>query len=116
MGIIALLASASAWALFTLSGVPLFGGLILYGITCSALIPLPTLILMETPEVGEKYMGAAGGLFFCISEIGGFLSPVVVGILVDWTGGFLAGGYFVVALGVAILLLSFLIQDRTKAL
>jgi sugar phosphate permease len=116
LGIIALLASASAWALFTLSGVPLFGGLILYGITCSALIPLPTLILMETPEVGQKYMGAAGGLFFCISEIGGFLSPVVVGILVDWTGGFLAGGYFVVALGVAILLLSLLIQDRTKAL
>jgi MFS transporter, CP family, cyanate transporter len=113
LGVLALLASVSAWALFSLQGAPLYAGLILFGMTSSALIPLLTLILMETPEVGQKYMGSAGGLFFCVAEIGGFLSPTVVGILKDWTGGFLAGGYFVVALGVTILLLSLLIQDRS---
>jgi MFS family permease len=81
LGVLALLASASAWALFTLGGPLLYAGLILYGMTSSALIPLLTLILMETPEVGQKYMGAAGGLFFCVAEIGGFLSPTVVGVL-----------------------------------
>ena len=84
--------------------------MILYGVTSCTLVPLLTLILMDTPEVGSRYMGSAGGLFFCISEIGGFLSPMVVGVLVDWTGGFLVGGYFVMALGLTILLLTFLIQ------
>jgi MFS transporter, CP family, cyanate transporter len=111
LGVFALLAAASALSLFTLSGAPLYCGLVLYGVASSALIPLLTLILMETPEVGQKHMGSAGGLFFCVSEIGGFLSPVVVGTLVDWTGGFLAGGFFVVALGVTIFLLSPLVQN-----
>jgi len=35
-------------------------------------------------------------------------SPFLLGMLFDWTGGFLAGGYFVVALGLGILLMSFL--------
>jgi cyanate permease len=92
----------------------MFGGLILYGVTSSALIPLLTLILMETPEVGPENMGTAGGLFFCIAEIGGFSCPLVVGTLVDWTGSFLTGGYFVAGLGVTILVLSLFIQDRSE--
>jgi MFS-type transporter involved in bile tolerance (Atg22 family) len=67
---------------------------------------------METPEVGAKHMGSAGGLFFCIAEIGGFLGPFLLGALVDWTGGFLAGGYFVVALSLGILLMSFLMEKK----
>lgn len=112
LGLIALLAATSVWMTFSLKGVGMFAGLVLYGVTSSVLIPLLTLLLMETPEVGPKYMGAAGGLFFCISEVGGFTSPVVVGALVDWTGDFLAGGYFVVAMGAAIFLLSLLIQNQ----
>jgi nitrate/nitrite transporter NarK len=65
---------------------------------------------METPEVGPEYMGSAGGLFFCISEIGGFTSPLAVGALVDWTGGFAAGGYFVISLCAAVFMLSFLVR------
>ena len=40
------------------------------------------------------------------------MGPFLLGILVDWTGGFLAGGYFVVALGLGILLMSFLIEKK----
>lgn len=57
-------------------------------------------------------MGSAGGLFFCISEIGGFMAPLVIGILVDWTGGFTATGYFMAVLCLAIFGLSFLIQEK----
>jgi hypothetical protein len=35
-----------------------------------------------------------------------------MGIMVDWTGGFLVGGYFVVVLSLGILLMSFLMQKR----
>ena len=100
----------SVWLFFTLSGPAMFAALILYGVTSCTLVPLLTLILMETPEVGQRYMGSAGGLFFCISEIGGFMSPFVVGLMVDWTGGFLAAGYFVMALALAVLFMSFLID------
>jgi MFS-type transporter involved in bile tolerance (Atg22 family) len=90
----------------------MYVGLVLYGIAACTLVPLLTLILMETPEVGTRHMGSAGGLFFCISEIGGFMGPSLMGIMVDWTGGFLVGGYFVVVLSLGILLMSFLMQKR----
>jgi len=110
IAVIALTVTISVWAFFTFTGFWMVAGLILYGVTSCTLVPLLTLILMDTPEVGSRYMGSAGGLFFCISEIGGFLSPMVVGVLADWTGGFLVGGYFVMVLGLAILLLTFLIR------
>lgn len=78
------------------------------------LFPLITLILMDAPEVGSKHMGSASGLFFCISEIGGFMAPLVIGILVDWTGGFTTAGYFMAALCLTIFGLSFLIQETRK--
>lgn len=109
----ALILAASVWMFFSLTGVLMFAGLILYGVSSCTLVPLMTLILMETPEVGSKYMGSAGGIFFGISEIGGFMSPLVVGLLVDWTGGFLAGGYFVVILSLAIFFLSFQIRHKS---
>jgi len=112
IGIMAAAVALSIWLFFTLTGPPMFVALILYGVTSCTLVPLLTLLLMETPEVGQKYMGSAGGLFFCISEIGGFMSPFVVGVLVDWTGAFLAAGYFVIALALAIFCMSFMIRDK----
>jgi cyanate permease len=111
IAISALLITLSVWAFFHLTGVLMFAGLMIFGFSALVIVPLFTLILMETPEVGTKYMGSAGGLFFCISEIGGFLSPMVVGMLVDWTGGFLAGGSLLTTLGLAIVILSFLIRS-----
>lgn len=112
LAIMALLCASSVWLFLCLTGFLMYGGLILYGIAACTLVPLLTLILMETPEVDAKHMGSAGGLFFCVSEIGGFMGPFLLGMLVDWTGGFLAGGYFVVALGLGILYMSFLIEKK----
>jgi MFS transporter, CP family, cyanate transporter len=110
LAVLALVAAASVWILFTQTGIPMFAGLVLYGVSSSALLPLQTLILMETPEVGPRHMGSASGLFFCIAEIGGFASPAVVGALADWSGGFHAGAYFVVALCAAVFLMSLTIR------
>jgi sugar phosphate permease len=109
----AVLSASSVWPILCLTGLPMYVGLVLYGIAACTLVPLLTLILMETPEVGAKHMGTAGGLFFCIAEIGGFMGPFVLGALVGGAGGVLGGGYFVVALSLGILLMSFLMQKKT---
>jgi MFS-type transporter involved in bile tolerance (Atg22 family) len=38
-------------------------------------------------------MGAVGGLFFSLGEIGGFLGPFMMGYMRDLTGSFLFGIY-----------------------
>ncbi len=106
--IIALLAFLGAAAILSVTTLflPLLAGLILFGASSSALVPLLMLTLMELPEVGSKYMGSAGGIFFCIAEIGGFLGPFVVGWLVDLTGTFLAGASFLASLSLVIMILT----------
>ena len=73
-------------------------------------MPLLILILMETPEVGSEHMGSAGGIFFCISDMGGFFGPLIMGFLVDLTGLFLAAAVFLVLLGCTIFGLMFLLK------
>jgi cyanate permease len=68
------------------------------------------LILMDTREVDSKDMGAAGGLFFCVAEIGGFAGPFMMGVLVDATGTFLSGTFFLAGLCIAISGLTFLLK------
>jgi nitrate/nitrite transporter NarK len=101
---------------FSFTGVLSYSGLVLYGAGSNTLFPLITLSLMDTPEVGSKYMGSAGGLFFCVSEIGGFMAPLVIGLFVDWTGGFTATAYFMAFLCLAVFGLSFLVQNTKTTL
>jgi len=69
-------------------------GLIMFGIAGLPLMTFLILILMDNPVVGSKYMGMAGGIFFCFAEVGGFTGPLIIGTLVDLTGTFAAGAYF----------------------
>jgi len=108
---LALLATVSVWGLFAFDGLPMLCGVVLYGAASAALFPLLTLILMDAPEVGAGRMGAAAGLFFCVAEVGGFLSPLAIGLLVDWTGSFQWGAYFLMGVGLLILLLGALVRD-----
>jgi hypothetical protein len=70
--------------------------------TGPTLLPLSMLMLMDLPEVGAEYMGSIGGIYFTIAEIGGFLGPLVVGVLVDLTGTFIYGASFLAFLSIAI--------------
>ncbi len=116
--LIALLALVVAVALLVsvnTLGFPLFVGLTLFGIAGPSLFPIVMLILMETPEVGERHMGLAGGIFFCVAEIGGFTGPLVMGILADLTGTFLAGAIFLAGLGLIIFVMALLLKESSES-
>jgi cyanate permease len=86
--------------------------LITYGIVQSSYIPILTLILMDTPEVESRFLGAAAGMFFCVAEVGGFSGPLMMGALVDATGTFLAGTLFCAFLNLVIIGLTFSLGTR----
>jgi cyanate permease len=94
---------------------PLFSGLVLYGVTASLVFPLLILILMGIPEVGTRYMGLAGGIFFCAAEVGGFAGPLLVRFLVDLFGTFAAGAYFLSALSLVIFMLMFFLKPMSPS-
>ena len=96
------------------SGVPFIAGLILFGIVGFTIMPLMILILMDSPEIDARYMGSAGGMFFCVGEIGGFTCPIIVGALVDLTGSFLMGVSFLAILSLAVLAMTFLLRTQKK--
>ena len=75
-------------------------------------MPLLVLVLMDIPEVGSKYMGAAAGMFFCIAEIGGFGGPFVMGAVRDLTGGFPAGAGLLAGLAVAVSIMALLLKTK----
>ena len=75
--------------------------LVLSGAVRQPLNSLLLLLLMDTKGIGAKRIGAAGGLFFAVSEIGGFGGPFVVGILRDLTGDARLG---VIVIGLVMLL------------
>jgi len=113
--VIALLALLVAVALVlsvTPSVLPLIMGLVLFGLAANSFFPLMVLVLMDSPEVGSEYMGAAGGIFICISQIGGFTGPLLMGSLVDMTGGFLAGTAFLVGFCLVIFAVTFLLRTQ----
>lgn len=76
--------------------VTLWVGLLCTGFLIRALTPLLLLTLMEMPEVGSEHMGAVGGLYFSLGEVGGFLGPFMMGYIKDLTGSFLFGIYILI--------------------
>jgi MFS family permease len=76
------------------------------------MVPLLILNLMDTPEVDSKYLGSAGGIFYCISDFGGFMGPLVVGALVDLTGTFISGAFFLIGLCLVIFSMTFILKPR----
>jgi len=71
-----------------------------------------TLVLLETPGVGVRRIGAAGGLFFAIAEIGGFAGPLMMGVVRDSTGSLAGGLWVVIAVAAATAVLPMLIRER----
>ena len=110
IAILALMTAINLFLVIKTSGIPLYLGLLALGIASSPFMPLMLLILMESPKVAAEYMGAAGGMFFCVAEIGGFTGPSLMGILVDLTGNFMAGTIFLAILCIAIAIMTFLIK------
>ena len=107
----ALLTAINVLIVVKVSGAWLIAGLISLGLTSTTLMPMMLLILMDSREVGARYMGSAGGLYFCVAEIGGFTGPLAMGVLMDITGTFTAGAVFLAATALAISLLTVFLRD-----
>ena len=93
-------------------GLPLIASLVVYGISSGPTAPLLIVILMDMPQVGARYMGAAAGILFSLIGLGGFIGPLMVGLLADLTGSMLPG---IIALTVAVeamLVLTLLIKEK----
>ena len=51
-------------------------------------------------------MGAAGGLYFMVGEVGGVLGPLFLGVVADLSDGFLASLLMLTVMSVALAALS----------
>jgi nitrate/nitrite transporter NarK len=75
------------------------------------MMPIQTLILMETPKIGAKRIGAAAGLFFAAAEIGGFSGPFLLGFIRDLTGSLSTGIMMLSAVSAALVLIMPLLKE-----
>jgi cyanate permease len=114
IAIFAVLTTVNLAIVMSLSGAGLYTVLAVLGFISSPFLSMMLLILMDTREVDPKYMGAAGGMFFCVAEIGGFTGPLLMGVLVDATGTFLTGVFFLASLCMFIAGLTRLLTTRTN--
>lgn len=71
---------------------------IIVGFGIGGLSPLIRAIPSKLPTVGPRLTATAVGLIFAVGEIGGFLGPVIVGVIFDSTGSF-TGGLLLFAVG-----------------
>ncbi|MFC1860339.1 CynX/NimT family MFS transporter [Chloroflexota bacterium] len=108
----ALVGAVVLMILATTSGAFLLTGLVLYGFVFRCTMPLMMLILMDLPEVGSRYMGSAGGIYFCVAEIGGFTGPYMMGAIADMTGGFLIGVSSLAGLSVVMAVMALLLKTK----
>lgn len=115
LAISSLLVAISLVTVVNASGLLLIWGLIILGIAGSCFMPMMLLILMDTSEVETRNMGSAGGMFFCIAEIGGFSGPFLIGALVDISGAFMTGAIFLVAVCIGIALLTFFLRNYSDS-
>ena len=112
LGIIFLVASLTTFGLTIFTDMPLFVVLIVSGIVRAPMMPILTLILMETKGVGSANIGAAVGLFFAAAEIGGFGGPFLLGILRDFSGSMNTGLIFLsVCVGLLVVILPMIKED-----
>ena len=102
MALLAILTAVNIILVMKISGISLYIGLAVLGFISAPFMALLLVILMDSPGVETRHMGSAGGMFFCVAEIGGFAGPFFMGILVDLTGTFMAGALFLAGLCMAI--------------
>jgi cyanate permease len=101
IAIFAVLTSLNIVLVMKMSGSTLYIGLASLGFISAPFMAMLLLILMDSPGVETRHMGSAGGMFFCVAEIGGFAGPFIMGILGDATGSFMAGALFLAGLCMA---------------
>ena len=98
----------------TSGGLTLWVGIVLFGLFQAALMPMLLLTLMEIPEVGSKYMGMAGGIFFTFVEVGGFLGPLITGYIKDVTSSFYLGIIFLTVVAEVMIIPTIFLEEKKE--
>jgi len=114
IAIAAFICAVSLLIIGEVSGASLTITLIIYGMATCCIFPFLVLILMELPEVEAKYMGSAGGMFFCIAEIGTFAGSFLMGAIKDLAGGFTAGTILLAGLSFIRIIIALMIRIKTS--
>ena len=114
MAMLAILTAVNIILVMKISGIALYAGLAVLGFISSPFMSLLLLILMDSTGVETRHMGSAGGMFYCVAEIGGFAGPFFMGVLVDLTGTFMAGAIFLAGLCIAIAVLTHFLERISK--
>ena len=91
LGLLLMVAAGTTTGLALLSGPALISSLLVSTMVRGPIVPILILILMETPGVGARRMGAGAGLLFTAGEVGGFSGPFLLGFLRDATGALTSG-------------------------
>jgi predicted MFS family arabinose efflux permease len=117
VGLAALFAclGASVLGLGMLDGALLPISLLVFGFTRMAPTALLFLLLIDTPGVGSRQMGVVTGAFFAAAEMGGFGGPFVLGLLLEWSGSFLAGSVLLCGMGIALALMTSYLREAGDA-
>ncbi len=89
------------------AGPLLATGLVLQGTARGAMMAVAVLVLIESPGVGSRRAGLAGGMFFSAAEIGGVLGPLTIGYVSEATGSFSMPLALLTAVTVMLVLLQF---------
>ena len=66
-------------------------GLLVQSVCAGALMPVLFGVLLALPGLPSRQAATAAGLYFTVGQLAAALSPVVVGLLLDSTGGFTSG-------------------------
>jgi len=112
IALFALLTAVHLFLVLKTSGIALYIFLAVLGFVIAPFMALLLLVLMDSPGVETRHMGSAGGMFFCVAEIGGFTGPLMMGILVDATGTFTAGAAFLAVLCLVMAGLTRMLKDE----
>jgi len=102
----------STIGLFSFTGPALIAVVLVGTIIRLPAMQVLTLILLETPGVGPKCVGTAGGVFFAVAEIGGFTGSLTMGMVRDATGSLTGGLWVVVGVAAGAAMLPLLIREK----
>jgi cyanate permease len=72
-------------------GPLLLVAIVVVGVGTGGISAIVRAIPPELDGVGVEFTGAAVGFIFAVGEVGGFLGPVAIGTLHDWTGSYVPG-------------------------
>ena len=77
-----------------LAGIPLVILLALNGVVTGPTVPIMLTAIVELKEVGKALSGTALGVVYMLGTLGGFVGPLIAGILIDVSGSAWGGFIF----------------------